>query len=70
MPGGAFFMPAYRVYRLDGMGKVWSAEWISAESDSAALEAAREMSNSVRCEVWQGQRLVGRINGEPGSGAD
>ena len=54
-------MPAYRVYCLDGAGKVWAAEWVEAEDDSAALELARRFEEAVRCEVWHGQRLVGRV---------
>ena len=54
-------MPAYRVYCLDGAGKVSSAEWIEAKSDTAALEAARRFTDAVHCEVWDGQRLVGRV---------
>ena len=55
-------MSAYRVYCLDGAGKVWAAEWIEAADDAAALESARGFSKAVKCEVWQGQRLVGRVN--------
>ena len=61
-------MPAYRVYCLDGAGKVWAAEWIEAEDDSAALDAARTIEQAVHTEVWQGQRLIGRVepkNGTP-----
>jgi hypothetical protein len=54
-------MPAYRIYCLDGAGKVWAAEWIDAEDDSAALESARQFKQAVRCEVWQGPRLVGQV---------
>lgn len=59
-PGGANMSP-YRVYCLDGAGKVWAAEWIEAANDSAALEHARQFKDAVRCEVWHGQRLVGRV---------
>ena len=58
-------MSAYRVYCLDGAGKVWAAEWIEAEDDSAALAAAREINGAVRYEIWEGQRLVGRIQVDP-----
>ena len=58
---GAHCMPAYRVYCLDGAGKVWAAEWIEAEDDAAAIEAARKFDKAVRCEVWQGQKLIGRV---------
>lgn len=54
-------MPAYRVYCLDGAGKVWAAEWIEADSDHAALDAARRFADAVRCEVWLGERLVGKV---------
>jgi hypothetical protein len=54
-------MPAYRVYCLDGAGKVWGAEWVDADDDAVALQTARRFKDGVRCEVWQGQRLVGRV---------
>jgi hypothetical protein len=54
-------MLGYRVYCLDGAGKVRAAEWIQAESDSAALDAAREFAGSAPCEVWLGDRLVGKV---------
>jgi hypothetical protein len=58
-------MPSYRVYCLDGAGKVWAAEWIEADDDSAALESARQFARAVQCEVWQGQRMVGRVDLNP-----
>ena len=54
-------MPTYRVYCIDGAGKVWAAEWIEADSDSAALDAARPFADTVHCEVWLGERLVGKV---------
>ena len=54
-------MLTYRVYCLDGAGKVWAAEWIEADSDSAALDAARRFAGAVHCEVWRGERLVGKV---------
>lgn len=58
-------MSAYRVYCLDGAGKVWAAEWIEADDDAAALESARQFTKAVQCEVWQGQRMVDRVNLKP-----
>ena len=58
-------MPSYRVYCLDGAGKVWAAEWIEAGDDAAALKSARQFTEAVQCEVWQGQRLVGRVDLKP-----
>ena len=63
-------MPAYRVYCLDGAGKVWAAEWIEAEDDAAAIEFARQFNTAVRCEVWNGQRLVGRVDLTPSKADD
>lgn len=52
----------YRLYCLDGASKVASAEWIEADDDSAAIEAARTRHNGYQCEVWQGPRLVARLD--------
>lgn len=52
----------YRLYCLDGASKVASAEWIDADDDDAAIEAARERHDGYHCEVWQGRRLVARLD--------
>ena len=54
-------MASYRLYRLDGVRRVASGEWIEADDDRAAIEAATEKLDGERCEVWQGQRLVARL---------
>lgn len=54
-------MADYRLYGLDGVNKVASGEWIEAEDDDSAIEAAREMMDGHDCELWQGRRLVARI---------
>jgi hypothetical protein len=51
---------SYRLYRLDGARKVASAEWIEADDDSAAIEAAKERFGRNAFELWQGRRLVER----------
>jgi hypothetical protein len=59
-------MPQYRIYHLDGTGRVTAAEWLEAAGDEAAIDATRGENASVQCEVWQGRRLVTRIaNGAP-----
>lgn len=55
-------MAGYRLYCLDGVNKVASADWIEADDDDGAIEAARNMMNGYECEVWQGPRLVARLN--------
>ena len=54
-------MTGYRLYCLDGANKVASAEWIDADDDKAALEAAKEIVDGQECEIWQGTRLVARL---------
>lgn len=55
-------MGTYRLYCLDGVGKVMSAEWIDADHDEAAVEAAKEMMDGApRYELWERSRLVIRL---------
>ena len=55
-------MAEYRLYCLDGASKVDSAEWIEADDDEAAIEVARETHDGYECELWQGKRLVVRLD--------
>ena len=57
-------MATYRLYSLDGVGKVASAEWIDAESDEEALRAAERLRGDRKCEIWQNSRLVARLEEE------
>ena len=52
----------YRLYCLDGVRKVSSAEWIEAADDEAAIEVARETHDGYECELWQGKRLVAKLD--------
>jgi hypothetical protein len=52
----------YRLYGLDGVRKVASGDWIDADSDEAAVEAANEIFRGSECEIWQGTRLVARLD--------
>ena len=54
-------MGTYRLYCLDGVGKFSSAEWIDAEDDKAAIEAAKNMMDGHPCELWAQSRLVIRL---------
>jgi hypothetical protein len=54
-------MAGYRLYGLDGVRKVASAEWFEADDDQAAVAAAREKMDGHDCELWQGDRLVARL---------
>jgi len=54
-------MASYRLYGLDGVSKVASGEWIEAEGDQQAIEVARNRFDGGHCEIWQGPRLVARL---------
>jgi hypothetical protein len=52
----------YRIYCLDGLDKVASAEWIDAADDATAVAMVRERWDGHKCEVWDRQRLVGTVD--------
>ena len=57
-------MTDYRLYCLDGDGRIDFAQWLRAANDDEALsEAQRLRPGAVRCEVWQRNRLVAALNG-------
>ena len=58
---GGFRVPSYRLYRLDGAGKIATADWIQADDDDDARNQARERVDGSYFEVWQRNRLVARI---------
>ena len=51
----------YRLYCLDGVGKVASAEWIDAVDDQAAIEIADRLRRGRACELWQNSRFVANL---------
>lgn len=55
-------MGAYRLYCLDGADQFASAEWIEAADDAAAVEAAQDLRQGRKCELWKGDRLVARMD--------
>lgn len=54
-------MPSYRLYCLDGAGKITTAEWLEADGDAEALDQARARQEPQACELWERGRLVGKI---------
>jgi hypothetical protein len=54
----------YRLYRLDGAGKITSAEWLEADDDEHAARQAQQRALDGPYEVWQRNRLIARIGGE------
>lgn len=52
-------MRDYRLYCLDGAGRISLAEWLDASNDEDAIQQAKVLKNGARkCEVWQRNRLV------------
>lgn len=59
MLGGECVVGTYRLYCMDGAGKIDLADWIEAADDEEAIRKARALkANSSKCEVWQGARLI------------
>ena len=52
-------MPNYRLYRLDGAGKISTGDWIEADGDDDALRQAEERVDGGDFELWERKRLVG-----------
>lgn len=58
---GVSRLPGYRHYRLDGAGNISSAEWLEATDDDDAARQVRERRLAFGSEIWDGSRLVARI---------
>jgi hypothetical protein len=46
---------------MDWFGKIMGIETIQAASDKEAVEVARDLDLGIKCEVWDRQRLIARI---------
>lgn len=56
-------MPSYRLYCLDGAGRISLADWIDAETDDEAVAIARRIEHgALKCEIWQGNRLIAKLD--------
>jgi hypothetical protein len=47
---------------MDGVDRIASSDWVEAEDDEAAAELVRERHDGYKCELWQGIRLVARMD--------
>jgi hypothetical protein len=54
-------MPSYRLYRVDGTGKITSAEWLDAADDEEVTRLAHKQVPDGMAEVWERGRLVARL---------
>jgi hypothetical protein len=58
-------MASYRLYCLDGDGRISLAEWIDASDDDDAMRQAHDLKlHSLKCEIWQGTRLVANLDAQ------
>ena len=60
--GDCSALPTYRLYRLDGAGKIVAAGWIEADDDDAALRQAQAETRASggTYELWERNRLVAK----------
>jgi hypothetical protein len=60
-------LPTYRLYRLDGAGKIVGAGWVEAEDDSDGTRQAEEQASTSGgfYELWERNRLVARNRTPP-----
>jgi hypothetical protein len=61
-------LPTYRLYRLDGAGRISAADWIDAVDDDDARAKARGHPSSGGYELWERYRLVERSKPETDGG--
>jgi hypothetical protein len=54
-------MSNYRVYCYAGGGRLWADDQLEAGDDDQAITSARAMKDVIEAEVWQGHRLVARV---------
>jgi hypothetical protein len=55
----------YRLYCLDARGHISMAEWIDAADDQDAIRQAQTLKQDAqKCEVWDGNRLVARLDSQ------
>jgi hypothetical protein len=54
-------MAAYRLYLMDGLGKIGRVELLEAKDDREAVHLACEKRLSVCAELWDRERLVAEI---------
>lgn len=58
-------MSSYRLYCLDGDGRISLADWIDASDDEDAVRQAHVLKlHSLKCEIWQGTRLVAKLDAQ------
>jgi hypothetical protein len=58
-------MAKYTLYCMDAAGNIGLSEPIEAVDDQAAIQQAQSLkAHALKCEVWQGRRLVAALDTE------
>lgn len=61
-PTGAGKLASYRLYRIDGAGRISTAEWLDAADDRSASEQVAGLClEGGTVELWSRDRLVARV---------
>ncbi len=57
-------MTTYRAYRVDARRHIQSGQWLNADNDAEARDAAAELCDpqTPHIELWQAARLVDEID--------
>jgi hypothetical protein len=59
---GAASVKNYRVYRIDGVGRISGGEWFEAADDQLAAEQAVSLNvDGGAIELWSRDRFIARI---------
>ena len=55
-------MGQYRLYCLNDAGRFSKSHEITANTDDQAHDKAKELKLPVQCELWERDRLVGKLD--------
>ena len=55
----------YRYYCLDQAGELHNVEWFEAANDKKAVAFVKARHPNDICEIWQGSRLVAKLDPAP-----
>lgn len=57
-------MASYRVYFLNGQGRIMRAVDLACDTDDEAVAQARDLASGQAVELWDRARLIGRYDPE------
>ena len=51
----------YRIYAMDPVRRILAADWLEASGDADAIARARDLGFGAKGEIWDGDRLVAKL---------